>query len=122
MTRKIINPLCAAVALASLVYASAQAEETTRLDVQVLVNRAARDRISNADDHLLTIETLKIPRVATETGRVCGAIVSLRRKPEFNQWNSYAAILYIENGRVTITGMATFFMPVEELMGESSCR
>jgi hypothetical protein len=122
MTRKIIIPLCAAVALASLVYGSAQADETTRLDVQVLVNRAARDRISNADDHLLTIETLKIPRFATETGRVCGAIVSLRRKPEFDQWNSYAAILYIENGRVTITGMITFFMPIQELMNETSCR
>ena len=122
MTRKIINQLCAAVALASLVYGSAQADETTRLDVQVLVNRAARDRISNADDHLLTIETLKIPRIATETGRVCGAIVSLRRKPDLNQWNSYQAILYIENGRVTVAGMSTYFMPIEELLGEAICR
>lgn len=122
MTRKIISPLCIAVALASLACSCAQAEETTRLDVQMLVNRAARDRISNSDDQLLTIETLKIPRVSTETGRVCGAILSRRRKPEFNQWNSYAAIVYIENGRVSITGMTTFFMPIEELMNESSCR
>lgn len=122
MTRKIINQLCAAVALASVVCGSAQADETTRLDVQVLVNRAARDRISNADDHLLTIETLKIPRVATETGRVCGAIVSLRRKPDLNQWNSYQAILYIENGRVTVAGMSTYFMSIEELLDETICK
>lgn len=122
MTRKIINPLCAAVALAAFVCGGAQADETTRLDVQVLVNRAARDRISNADDQLLTIETLKIPRGATETGRVCGAILSRRRKPEFNQWNSYQAILYIENGRVTIAGMSTYFMSIEELLDETICK
>jgi hypothetical protein len=108
--------------VSALVSSPALAEDFTRLDVLALVNREAHAWILDADNSRLDIEFLRIPRARTEVGKVCGAIVSLRRTVSPNAMNSYVATLWVQDGRLQVGSLTPFFMTMDELAVTDTCR
>lgn len=117
-----VGRLLSASAAAFLASASiAAADVPTRGEVQYLVNQAAHYWLIDAENHLLTVERLRLPRGERDLGKACGAILKVGSPRLDTGMQSYTANLSIDDGDLRVTSVTGFFMPVEKLLNESIC-
>lgn len=116
------SAFAALVCAGALSCTAVTAQDISRLDVLALVNREAHKWMLDADNVRLDIDFLRIPRGDGELGKVCGRIASLGRRADPRAFQSYSATLWIEGGRLSVAGMSSFFMSIDELLAGDFCR